>query len=141
MMNKKKPTRGQRSICRFAMIAACALLVVSCKKPPTVDSLMADAKQYQKQGETNAAIIKLKNVLQEAPDNGEARYILGDIFLKTGDAKSAEKQFREALRIKYDVKQVLPLLAQSLFQQGEFKQLLDETRSSDYGEVALQPEI
>ena len=129
---------------RIYLIALMVVLVISlgaCAKPPSPEQLLADAKQYQEKGNTKSAIIQLRNLLQRNPKNGEARYLLGSIYLKRGDTLRAENQLREALREKYDPKTVLPLLAQALFAQGKFQAVLDATRSSDHGDIALQPEI
>lgn len=125
----------------FPVIIALVIALGACVKPPSLDKLMTDAKQYQQNGDTKSAIIQLSNVLQRNPKYGEARYLLGSIYLKDGETLRAENQLREALREKYDPKRVLPLLAQALFAQGKFQAVLDETRFSDHGEIALQPEI
>lgn len=125
----------------FPAMTVLVLALGACTRPASIDSLMADAKQYQKRGDAKAAIIQLNNVLQQNPKYAEARYLLGSIYLNIGDNLRAESQLREALNEKYDPKPVLPLLAQALFAQGKFQQVLDETRSSDYGEIALQPQI
>ena len=128
-------------IALYSSLAALALTIAACSKPPTIDSLMADARQYQKSGDTKSAIIQLNNVLQQNPKHAEARYLLGSIYLHAGDTLRAETQLREALIAKFDAKLALPLLAQALFEQGKFQKVLDETRFSDYGEAAAQPGI
>ncbi len=126
---------------RLLLAFALPLVVASCTRPPTVEALMAEAKAYEQKGDTKAAVIQLKNVLQRNNKNAEARYQLGLLYMQGGDVGSAEKEFREALNEKYDPVAVLPLLARCLFQQAQFEKLLEQTRSSDYGEPALQPEI
>ena len=121
--------------------AALLLLFAACSKPPTIESLIAEAKAYQKKGDAKAAIIQFKNVLQRDPKNADARYLLGTIYLEHGDAKTAEKEFSAALAAKHDPREVLPLLARALFEQAAFDKVLEQTRSSDYGEAALQPEV
>ena len=86
---------------RIYLIALMVVLVMSlgaCAKPPSPEQLLADAKQYQEKGNTKSAIIQLRNLLQRNPKNGEARYLLGSIYLKRGDTLRAENQLREALR-------------------------------------------
>jgi putative PEP-CTERM system TPR-repeat lipoprotein len=106
-----------------------------------VESLLADAGRHEAKGDWPAAVIQLKNVLQREPAHAEARFRLGVAYLRVGDARAAEKQFREALEAKYSPAAVVPVLAEALFQQGEFRKLLEATRSSDHGEIALRPEI
>jgi putative PEP-CTERM system TPR-repeat lipoprotein len=123
------------------LMVTLVMLLGACVKPPSPEQLLAEAKQYQQKGDTKSAIIQLSTLLQRNPKYGEARYLLGSIYLKRGDNLRAENQLREALREKYDPKTVLPLLAQALFAQGKFQAVLDATRSSDHGDIALQPEI
>lgn len=113
----------------------------ACVKQPSIEQLMADAKHYEATGDKKSAIIQLRNVLKQNPENGEARYLLGSIYLENGNNLRAENQLREALKENYNPKVVLPLLAQALFAQGKFQAVLDETRSSDHGDIALQPRI
>ena len=65
----------------IAILSGVAILMsglVSCGQK-TPQELVAEAKQYEKKGDTKAAIIELKNALQKNPDEAEARYFLGTI--------------------------------------------------------------
>src|SRR5688500_9898946 len=124
------------------VIGSAALLLAACtQSPPSLDSLIEKARQHQQKGDHQAAIIELRNVLQRDPQHGEARLMAGMAFKHNGEPRGAEHHFREALKANYDPKVVLPLLAQALFEQGEFEKVLDATRTSDYGEAALLPEV
>lgn len=54
------------------------------------------ARGFVKQGQWRPAVIELKNALQADPDNVEARILLGDVYLKTYNGASAEKEFGAA---------------------------------------------
>ncbi|HVK54668.1 MAG TPA: XrtA/PEP-CTERM system TPR-repeat protein PrsT [Burkholderiales bacterium] len=122
-----------------ALIAMC-LMLVACGGP-SVEKLMAEAKRFRDNGDNTAAIIQLKNVLQQDPNNGGARFLLGQVYVELGDSDSAEKEFREALRVGYPIIEVLPLLSRVLIQQEEFEKVLTDTRSSKHGEAALTPVV
>ncbi|MGB0713454.1 MAG: XrtA/PEP-CTERM system TPR-repeat protein PrsT, partial [Gammaproteobacteria bacterium] len=47
-------------------------------------------------GDLRTAVIKLKSVLQENPENGEARLLLGRVYLRVGNGAGAEKEIRRA---------------------------------------------
>ncbi len=101
--------------------------VAACGKTEDPLALMADARRYEEKDNHNAAIIQIKNVLQQNPDDAEARYFLGTIYNKTGDAASAEKEFRKALSLGMSPAKVMPELGQTLLNLGQFQQILDET--------------
>lgn len=99
-----------------------------CNKVEDPAKLMADAKRYEESGDHKSAIIQLKNVLQQNPDNSEARYLLGAIYNKTGDFQSAEKELRKALSLGMDAGKVLPELGKTLLSLGAYQKILDETK-------------
>jgi putative PEP-CTERM system TPR-repeat lipoprotein len=99
-----------------------------CNKVEDPAKLMADAKRYEEKGDHKAAIIQLKNALQQNPDNSEARFLLGAIYNKTGDFQSAEKELRKALSLGLDAGKVLPELGQTLLALGAYQQVLGETK-------------
>lgn len=135
-MSKRNPQRTVTITILAATLAMCGL--TSCSKTHTAESLISEAQQYQTKGDHKAAIIQLKNALQNSPDNALARYMLGTIYNQTGDSASAEKELRRALKLGSAPADVLPELAKSLLAQGQFQQALDETKQlADGHESAL----
>ncbi|CDG83259.1 putative PEP-CTERM system TPR-repeat lipoprotein [Janthinobacterium agaricidamnosum NBRC 102515 = DSM 9628] len=116
--------------------ALCALLILSglaaCHGRPGTDELLAEAQAYRQQGETKAAVIQLKNALQNAPDNTRARLLLGQVYIDAGDPLSAEKELRKALSLGEKSELVWPSLGQAMLMMGQFDKLLlelaDDTR-------------
>ncbi len=98
----------------------------ACGRTQTTESLLAEARQYQQKGDLKAAVIQLKNAVEKSPDNGEARLELGNLQLAIGDLPSAEKEFRKARSLGIPADRVLPQLARTMAQQGEFKELLEQ---------------
>lgn len=117
---------------RFLVSIGVALLlsggIAACNSKDDVQGLIADAKEYQEKGEQKAAVIQLKNVLQQQPDNAEARALLGAIYLETGDFASAEKEVRKALSLGADQGSLMPALGKSLLHQGQYQKVLDEVQ-------------
>jgi putative PEP-CTERM system TPR-repeat lipoprotein len=134
-------TRGSLPL-RALLLAAtiCCLilttLTVGCKKQ-SVEELISDARHYQMQGEHKSAIIQLKNVLQQAPEHGDARYLLGTIYVETGDGQSAEKELRKALELNQEAARVRPYLARALLLRGEYQQVVDELAKVDVPSAEL----
>ncbi len=109
---------------RAAAVGTVALLIACSQSSP--DKLLASAKDYLAKGDRPAAIIQLKNALQSAPDNGEARFLLGKASLETRDFPSAEKELRRALELNQPADEVLPLLAQAMIEAGQHEALIKD---------------
>ncbi|MES1981060.1 MAG: XrtA/PEP-CTERM system TPR-repeat protein PrsT [Pseudomonadota bacterium] len=112
----------------FCISILCAGSLVACNKSQAPETLMAEAIQHRQKGDTKAAIIQLKNVLQKNPDNVEARYLLGSIYNETGDVQSAEKEIRKALSLGMNPAKALPELGRALLGQGQYQKVLDEIK-------------
>lgn len=119
---------------RALVLLFTALILAGCFKD-SPEKLVASAKDYLARGEYNAAVIQLKNALQEAPGDGEARLLLGRALLETRDPVSAEKELRRALEYKQSPEAVLPLLARALMEQGEAAKLVQEFASHRLDDV------
>ena len=78
-----------------------------------------DAIRQYEAGNAGAAVIQLRNALQQDGGNLEARLLLGEMYLRTGDPVSAEKELRRVLDARRDDAVEL-LLAQSLMLQRRF---------------------
>src|SRR6516225_2279637 len=114
-----------RGLFRIATIVAIVIALAACGRNDPA-SLIASARSYLAKGETSAAIIELKNALQTAPDNAEARFLLAKSLVDTGDAVGAETEARKALQLGYPSDEVYPVLARALLYQGEYRKLVGE---------------
>lgn len=112
------------------------LLLTGCGRPQSEGDLMKEAQRHATRGETKAAIIQLKNVLQQSPSHGAARMMLGRLYLDIGDMQSAEKELRRALELQVNSGEALPLLGKALLLQGQYQRLLDDVRA-DEGQPSL----
>src|SRR5262249_23687075 len=89
-------------------------------------SRMERAAQLRTQGDYKAAAIELKKVLQRNPDNPDARFLLGDVSLLTGEAAAAEKELRRAQDLGVAADKVAIPLGRALLIQGRFDKALEE---------------
>lgn len=96
------------------------------------ENLINSSKGYLAKNDTKAAIIQLKNALQQNPNLGEARFLLGSALMENGDNSGAELELRKALDLKHPADAVVPLLARSMLARGQAKKLVDE-----FGKVTL----
>jgi putative PEP-CTERM system TPR-repeat lipoprotein len=107
------------------------VLLAGCSRMHSNEQLMAEARQYVAQGDTRAAVIQLKNVLQQAPANGAARMLLGQLYLGAGDVLSADKELRRAQELGVNPGTVLPLLGKAMLMQGQYDKLLEQIKADD----------
>ncbi|MXS85729.1 PEP-CTERM system TPR-repeat protein PrsT [Nitrosomonas sp. HPC101] len=137
MSDSAKRIIRMKSTAILAPVIAVLLVLSACGKPMDAQALVAEARQYQQQGDNKAAIIQLKNALQQNPSNPEIRYLLGTLYNKEGNVQSAEKELSKALDLGMDPVKVLPGLSQAWLGMGKFQQVLDETdKLSEEGDFA-----
>ena len=103
------------------------LLLVSLFTVDAADSneFLKEAREYLTQGKVDAAVIQLKNALQENPANIDARLLLGKVYLRLNDGEAAEKEIERAVRLKAG-KELWQLdLGQAYLLQRKFDEILD----------------
>lgn len=117
-----------------------SLLVAACTGA-TPDQQIQSAKDYLKKNDTKAATIQIKNALQQNPELGEPRFMLGTILLNDGNASAAEIEFRKALAAKYPDGLVVPELARAMLMMGQANKLVDEFGKSRFDKPAANAEL
>jgi cellulose synthase operon protein C len=115
-------TSFSRSLTIAGFLAA---TLVGCGKD-TPEALIDSAKAYSAKGDYKAASIQLRNVLVKQPDNGQARYLLGQALNEEMDYVTAEKELRKALEYGYTRDDTYAALARALLGQGKGKQAVAE---------------
>lgn len=93
-----------------------------------VDTLLQDARTFLDKGETKSAVIQLKNVLLESPENVEARLLLGEAYLKLGDGASAAKELEKAAELKVPKERWVVPLARAYLLQNQPRKVLEKTQ-------------
>jgi tetratricopeptide (TPR) repeat protein len=112
-----------------ALAGACAMSagLGGCTGNESTAELLAQARQFQQQGDTGAALIQLKNALENDPADADARYQIATVYNETGEALAAEKEIRRAFGLGYSIDAGMPVLAKALMLQGKYQKVLDET--------------
>ena len=105
------------------------------------DGYLDEAKAFLSDGDVNAAVIQLKNALQEDPVNVEARLMLGKIYLKQGDGASAEKELRRAVRLKAPKVRWQVELGKAYLLQNKFNEVIDEIEPDPTFSGDIQAEV
>lgn len=136
-MKRTHPRLARRGLV-VPLLLALALTACSGEKP---EAMLASARDYLAKDDLKAAVIQVKNALQENPDLAEARYILAVALLRSGDAVGAETELRKAMALKYPEEKTVPSLAQALLAQGQYKKLIDEMADKDLSQPAAKAEL
>jgi len=87
---------------------------------------ITSAKQLELAGDRKGAAIEIKNALQQKPDDGEARFLLGRIHYANNDFANAEKELQQAISKGYQSPEASVLLARTLLVLRQPKKLLVE---------------
>ncbi|WP_137940055.1 XrtA/PEP-CTERM system TPR-repeat protein PrsT [Chitinivorax sp. B] len=124
-----------------ALSLAIALSLTACSKQESPAVLMQQAQQLEAKGDRKAAIIQLKNLLQQQPDDGEARLMLGRLYIETGEADLADIELRKAATLMGDKSKVALMIARSLQAKGDYKKSLDELTSEKVPNADTNPEV
>lgn len=104
-------------------------------------ALMASARGYMEKRDFSASVIQLKNVLQHAPGNGEARYLLGLALLEQGDPGSAQIELDKALERGFSSDELQVALARTALARGEAAALLQRFGTKTLSNPAAQAEL
>ncbi len=109
---------------RTAVLAVFVFLAMSaCGRSP--EELYDRAQTSAKNKDAAAAVLDLKNALEERPDYGPARRLLGEQYLELGDAASAVKELERALTLGESEKAVLPLILRAELDGGDATKVLE----------------
>jgi len=88
------------------------------------------AKVFQNEGDSASAVVELKNALQKNPNNAEARWILGEIYVDQGLGREAEKELRRASELGIHGDAIKVALGRALLLQNEFSKALAQSEPS-----------
>ena len=137
--------RLTRTLTAAAIVCHALAAGVSTARAATADEQRSheyflEAKEYLAGGNVNAAIIQLKNSLQQNYDNVAARLLLGEIYVGIGNGPGAEKEIRAAIRRGADRVGLKVLLGRALLLQGRYDDALT-TAVDDLGEGVERAEI
>lgn len=124
-------------VSRSLICGSLLLLSIGQSNAQDKKGLYESAVMDLKEGRTNYAVIKIKNLLQKDPNNLPARLLFADILLQFGEFSAAEDHYRNAMRLDADKELIVVPLARILLFQGKTKQLLEEIKPTGYSHAVL----
>lgn len=101
-----------------------SIALAGCSADRTVVEYMAAANDLYSSGNLKGATIELKNALKKDSNYGEARILLGKVYLEMGDGRSALKEFEKAKEIE-PTNNINPLIARAQLLAGEHNLVLE----------------
>ena len=116
--------RGLRVALSLALLLALVLGLSACVR--SVNDRLGQVRTLIERQDRPAALVAVKALLQEKPDLGEARLLLGQLLLERGEAAAAEAELRRALELRQPEASVVPLLARALLAGNQPAKLLQQ---------------
>ncbi len=117
----------------IALLAAAALIATGCSKGQNTEELLASARAFAEKKEDAAAMIQVKALLQQDPQSGPGRLLLGKLLLNGGDPTAAIVELNKALERAVPEDEVVPEIARAMVQTGQDAKLI-----SQYGATQLK---
>ena len=123
----------------LALVLAASLLAGCTGEAP--EDMLASARSYQAAGDSAAAEIELKRLLERDAESAEARLMLGKLLLSREDAAGAEVEFQRALSSGAPESEVLPPLAKAMLMTGKPRQVIESYGAKTLNEPAAHAEL
>lgn len=113
-----------KSLAKLAGLSLFTLSLMACSGK-SAEEYIQEAQTYVEQGDNRAAIVELKNAVQQNPNLASARFELGKIYIAEKEFDSAEKELSRALELGYPSNKVIPLLSEAYQRTGANVALAD----------------
>lgn len=109
-MNKKSFNRN--AVLGAVLLGISSLTLSGCGQKTSEEHLLA-ARQFVEAKDNQSAIIEYKSAIQKDPQDPNARFELGKLYLEQKEFAAAEKELNRALDLGYQVSEVLPLITRA----------------------------
>jgi len=102
---------------------AMQVALTACDNDTSAEDRISKAVNHFQAGEPAAALIELKNALQQEPGNARARWLLGQYYYSVGDFFGAVSNITKAVSSGYTPDEAVPLLAKALLEINDLPAL------------------
>jgi putative PEP-CTERM system TPR-repeat lipoprotein len=113
------------SLASAGLVACLLTLLLGCGGPQTPEELLASAAAHEQAGDHRAAMIDLKNLLQQDAQNPRGRLMLGRVLLELGDIPAAVKELETAASLGVTAAEVRVPLARTSLALRQYQKVLD----------------
>ena len=104
----KRKSFNRNAVLAAVMLGISSLSLTGCGQKTSEEHMLA-ARQFVEAKDNPSAIIEYKSAIQKDPEDPNARFELGQLYLQQKDFAAAEKELNRALDLGYEVSEVLPL--------------------------------
>lgn len=131
-------TRPTLTAHAVAFALAVAIVLPGCNSSAnfTEQEHIQRAKDFEDGGNLRGSVVELKNAVQKNPDSAQARFLLGQVYLKLKLGAEAEKELSRAVQLGVSRDNAMPFLAESLLLMSEYQRLLDEIQPDNQASPA-----
>ncbi|MCC7413621.1 MAG: PEP-CTERM system TPR-repeat protein PrsT [Gammaproteobacteria bacterium] len=112
-----------------ALVLAVALTLPACADPSTAARYYEKAVGHYEAGEFSAAVVELKNAIQQDKSLLPAHVLIGRAYLGLGQGANAEEELKLAAKRGADPAVVTPLIADAYLMQFKYFELLRELQA------------
>ena len=122
-----------RGLARLITVSLLAITLAGCGQVShTAEEHLERGLAFEHQNDFAAAAIEYRNTLTKDPENAEARFRLGMLMLRQGEAANAELEFKRAQDHGWNQDDLhLPRLRAALL-QAQYGRIMDATRSLEH---------
>ena len=113
-----------------AALLGTLLMLGGCGKQHSAAESIALAKVRQGEGNPQAAIVELRNALQQEPGNDVARLLLAEAYLDAGRSVEAEIELKRLVDGGMEPRKTRVPLAQALLRQANYNRVVTEIKRS-----------
>ncbi len=108
----KRKSFNRNAVLAAVMLGISSLSLTGCGQKTSEEHVLA-ARQFVEAKDNQSAIIEYKSAIQKDPEDPNARFELGQLYLQQKDFAAAEKELNRALDLGYEVSEVLPLITRA----------------------------
>ncbi|MGK0235704.1 MAG: putative PEP-CTERM system TPR-repeat lipoprotein [Psychroserpens sp.] len=118
-----------------------AFSLAACSPQKTSEEYLQSAQQSIVANDDASAIIDIKNAIRINRESVEARFLLGELYLRQGEAASAEKELQRSMDLGKNIELVLPKLLKSLNLQDKMSDIIPMIELHKNGQVEFMPQV